>query len=211
MSRYAAVCRRCGSAEDFADPDCPYSCVVGWDARRDTYFCQVEDLFMQVPPDEDETQRVVFWVGQWWQEITSVPELETTIAAWATITPQDREALARDRAEQWYRIVDSDIYVQLADDEVSADPAEVEQGIRWARHYSAAAPEGEYGRVYDSELKPVSSEEVERVKATWPEPRVVVQPLRPVPSASTAAPPDSWRSSSTGSSQSSRRRWLGPA
>jgi hypothetical protein len=196
MSRYAAVCRRCGTRDEIseADPDCPYSCSVGWDPMRDTYFCQVEDWSMEIAPDEDETRRVVFWVGKWWQEITSVAELEAKISAWATIMPEDREALARDKAEQWYRIDDSGIYVQLADDEVTAT-AQLAQGMRWARLYSAAAPEGEYGHVHESELKPVSSEEVERIKATWPEPRVMVQPLRPVSSAS----------------QPSRRRWLGPA
>jgi hypothetical protein len=99
MSRYAATCRRCGSADDFADPSCPYSIVVGWDRVRETYFAQVEDQSIVVPDDEDLAMSLVLWVGKWPNEVRTVDDLERELAPYGMIPADVRKQLVRDRVD----------------------------------------------------------------------------------------------------------------
>ena len=64
------------------DPD-KYECVVGYDAPLDTYFGQVIDL-----ETDNDTERMVLWVGTSVHEITGVERLSELVAPYATLPPR---------------------------------------------------------------------------------------------------------------------------
>lgn len=71
-----------------------YSCAVGYDNPLQTFFAHVEK--MAVDENEDET---LFVNGQLSGEISSVEDLQKTIAGYAEIPPYIREKLLEDKAK----------------------------------------------------------------------------------------------------------------
>lgn len=94
MSRYAATCLRCGTEGD--DLTCPVDVTVGWDPVRETFFGQVED---PTAPEADPETGLVLWLGQDLYEVRTVDELERRLAPYATLPPQLRVKLKRDRLD----------------------------------------------------------------------------------------------------------------
>lgn len=70
--------------------------VVGWDAPLATYFAQAWDE----RSERDEDYPDLLWVGCFAREIPTVEELAAHVAPFATLTPEFREHLSRDRTRE---------------------------------------------------------------------------------------------------------------
>lgn len=89
-----------------------YHVYVGWDAPLSTFFGQVEDAFNpELTTDSVYGEGIIYWVGAFPTEITTVNKLAEMMADYAQLSPQTISALEHDQAtsapptplQQWAR------------------------------------------------------------------------------------------------------------